>query len=90
MGHDESSGMKHERRRIGEYPHFHLVHVCCPSLPPRLTTCACNSLSLSYMATRTAMNFCRFLETYLEELEQCRLYIPHRPRTRSQTQLRLL
>ena len=67
------NGGKHEQRRISEYPHFHLVHVCRPSLPSRPTTCACDSLSLAYMATRTAM-YCR---------RSCRTYRPLAQRQRS-------
>ena len=52
------------RRRIGEYPHFH-QHVYRPSLPSCLTTCACDSLSLSYMATRTGLYLRRSRWSYL-------------------------
>ena len=52
------------RRRIGEYPHFH-QHVYRPSLPSCLMTCACDSLSLSYMATRTGLYLRRSRWSYL-------------------------
>ena len=45
------------------FPHFHL-HVRRPSLPSHPTTCACDSLSLAYMATRTAMHLRRSRGTY--------------------------
>ena len=92
------NGGKHERRRIGEYPRFHL-HVCHLSLPSRPITCARDSLSFSAMATRKLSCLLRFRRTGhtyrwpvggVGATPSVWTPPPRALRTHSQTQLRLL